>query len=165
MNHCGGLFVHLKYYGITFRDDRVIDLFRELPDHRGCSAAELDAAEADLGVCFPARYRAMMELDATRLCGAGIVAPLHRLNDFRQEADGVLIEDGHLFRLERADVVFAWDGIFAFYFFNFNADGTDDPAVKMFNYYDSADDWKPVVSHDTLTAYFTDGLRRYLKLD
>ena len=61
------------------------------------------------------------------------------------------------------DVVFAWDDIYAFYFFR--ADGTDDPAVMMFNYYDSTFDWKPVQAFDTLTAYFTDALRRYLNLD
>ncbi len=82
---------------MTLRNDQVLDVFRELPDHRGCSITELDVAQAALGVCFPQRYRAMLELDAGRLCNAGIVAPLHCLNDLRHEANGLLIEDGHLF--------------------------------------------------------------------
>lgn len=147
---------------MTLSNDQVLDVFRDLPGHRGCSITELDDVETAFAVCFPRRYRAMMELDAGRLCDAGIVAPLNRLNELHQDADGLLNEDGHLFRLEREDVVFAWKDTYAFYFFK--ADGTDDPAVMMFNYYDSSHDWKPVVAHDTLTAYFADALRLYLKL-
>jgi len=148
---------------MRLRNDQVLDVFRELPDHRDCSNTELDVTEVALGLCYPRQYRAMMELDGGRLYDAGIVAPLHLLDELRQEAIGLLIEDGYLFSLQREDVVFAWEDIYAFYFFK--ADGTDDPAVMMFNYYDSSHDWKPVVAHDTLTAYFTDSLRRYLKLD
>lgn len=144
------------------RDDQVLDMFRELPSHRGCPAAELDAVETALGVVLPLRYRELMELDAERLCGAGIFAPLRHLNELRLHASQLLIEDGHAFRLERADVVFGWDDNYAFYFFK--ADATDDPAVKMFNYYDSSHGWKPVMAFDTVTTYVAAALRRYLKL-
>jgi hypothetical protein len=148
---------------MALQDNQVLDIFRELPEHRGCSAAELDAVETTFGVRFPKRYREMMELDSGRLCGAGIVAPLRRLTELRQDASELLIVDGHDFRLHPDDVVFAWEEIFAFYFFR--ADGSDDPAVMMFNYYDSTHDWQPKVAFDSLTFYFTDALRRYLGLD
>jgi hypothetical protein len=115
-----------------------------------------------LGVTLPQRYREMMQLDAARLCGAGIVAPIRRLQELRQDAIDLLIEDGRSYRPDADEVVFAWDDIYAFYFFK--ADGNDDPPVMMFNYYDSEHDWAPVVAYDTLTTYFTDALRRYLKL-
>ncbi|WP_442511274.1 SMI1/KNR4 family protein [Novipirellula sp. SH528] len=148
---------------MTLRNDQVLDVFRELPGHRGSSLAELDAVEKTLGVRLPRRYRELMELDSQRLCRAGIVASPRRLFEIRDEAKGLLVEDGYEFRLQPEDVVFAWDDIYAFYFFR--ADGTDDPAVMMFNYYDSTFDWKPVQAFDTLTAYFTDALRRYLNLN
>ncbi len=40
----------------------------------------------------------------------------------------------------------------------------DDPPVKMYNYYDSKHDWKPVVAYDALSLYFIDALRGYLNL-
>ena len=147
---------------MTIRNDHVLDVFRELPGHRGCSSDELDAAEAQLGVTLPQRYREMMSLDAERLCRAGIAAPIRCLQELRQDAIDLLVEDGHSYRPDGDDVVFAWEDIYAFYFFK--ADGDDDPPVKMFNYYDSGHDGPPVVAYDTLTAYFTDALRRYLKL-
>ena len=147
---------------MTIRNDQVFDVFRELPGHRGCSENELDAAESQLGVSLPQRYREMMQLDAGRLCGAGIVAPIRRLKELRQDAIELLIEDSHTFRPHAEDVVFAWEHIYAFYFFR--ADGNDDPPVMMFNYYDSEHDWEPVIAFDALTTYFTDALRRYLDL-
>ncbi len=103
-----------------------------------------------------------MELDAQRLCGAGIVATLRRLPELREDANDLLVHDGYEFRLQPEDVVFAWDDIYAFYFFK--ADGTHAPATMMFNYNDSTYDWKPVSAFDTLTGYFTDNLRRYLNV-
>lgn len=147
---------------MTIRNEQVLDVFRELPGHRGCSSYELDAAQTQLGVTLPQRYCEMMQLDAARLCGAGIVAPIRRLHELRQDAIDLLIGDGHSYRLDADDVVFAWDDVYAFYYFK--ADGNDDPPVMMFNYYDSAHDWAPVVAYNTLTTYFTDTLRRYLKL-
>ena len=147
---------------MTIRDDQVLDAFRELPGHRGCSKDELDATELHLGVLLPQRYREMMQLDAGRLCGAGIVAPIGRLQELRQDTIDLLTEDGHSYRLDADDVVFAWDDIYAFYFFK--AGGNDDPPVMMFNYYDSDHDWTPVVAYDTITTYFIAALRRYLKL-
>ncbi len=144
------------------QDNQVLEVFRALPEHRGCSISELNATETTLGVRFPQRYREMMELDSGRLCGAGIVVPLLRLGELRQDASGLLAEDGHEFRLEPDDFVFAWEDIFAFYFFK--ADGSDDPAVMMFNYYDSSHSWQPIIAFDSLTLYFTDALRRYLGL-
>lgn len=152
----------LKHNVMTIRNDQVLDIFRELPGHRGCSKDELDAAQAQLGVTLPQRYREMMQLDAARLCGAGIVVPIRCLQELRQDAIDLLIEDDHSFRPHADDVVFAWDEIYAFYFFK--ADGRDDPPVMMFNYYDSKHDWEPVVAYDTITTYFTDALRRYLNL-
>ena len=147
---------------MTIRNDQVLDVFRELPSHRGCSKEEFDATEMHLGVLLPKRYREMMQLDAGRLCDAGIVAPIGRLQELRQDATDLLTEDGHSYRLGAEDVVFAWDDIYAFYFFK--ASGNDDPPVMMFNYYDSDHDWTPVVAYDTLTTYFIAALRRYLKL-
>ncbi|WP_146517788.1 SMI1/KNR4 family protein [Stieleria varia] len=148
---------------MTIRNDQVLDIFRELPGHRGCSEGELDVAESQLGVELPMRYREMMQLDAGRLCGAGIVAPIRRLQELRQDAIALLIEDGHSYRPDADDVVFAWEDIYAFYFFK--ADGNNDPPVMMFNYDDSEHDWAPVIAYDTLTTYFTDALRRYLDLN
>ena len=147
---------------MVIRNEQVLDVFRELPGHRGCSKDEIDAAQTQLGITFPQRYREMMQLDAARLCGSGIVAPIRRLQELRQDAFDLLIEDGHSYRPDADDVVFAWEDIYAFYFFK--ADGNDDPPVMMFNYYDSEHDWAPVVAYNTLTTYFTDALRRYLKL-
>ncbi len=106
---------------MTIRNDQLLDVFRGLPNLRGCSQEELDAAQKLLGVSLPERYREMMQLGAERLSGAGIVAPIRHLNELRQDAMELLIEDGHSYRLAPDDVVFAWDDIYAFYLFK--ADG------------------------------------------
>lgn len=147
---------------MTMRNDQVLDIFRELPGHRGCSEDELDAAESQLGVALPQRYREMMELGEARLCGAGIVAPIGRLQELRRNAIDILIDEGRSYRPDADDVVFAWDDVHAFYLFK--SDGDDNPPVMMFNYYDSGHDWVPVLAYDTLTAYFAAALRRYLNL-
>lgn len=147
---------------MAIRNEQVLDVFRKLPGHRGCSKDELDSTQSQLGVTLPKLYREMMQLDAVSLCGAGIVAPIRRLQELRQDAIDLLIEDGHSNRPDAVDIVFAWDDIYAFYLFK--ADGNNDPPIMMFNYYDSEHDWSPVVAYDTLTTYFTDALRRYLKL-
>lgn len=147
---------------MAIHNDQVLDVFRELPGHRGCSKEELDAAQTQLGTTLPKRYREMMQLDAERLCGAGIVAPIRHLQKLRQDAMDLLIEDGHSYRLDPDDVVFAWDDVYAFYLFK--TVGNDDPPIKMFNYYDSKHDWTPVIAYDSLAIYFIDALRRYLTL-
>ena len=147
---------------MTLRDDEVIDLFRELPGHRGCAAADFDDVERQFAIKLPSLYRTMMQLDAARLVSAGIVVPLDRLQERRNDANAILTEQGHLFRLGINDVVFAWDDIFVFYFFA--ANGESDPPVMKFNYYSSENNWEPTVAYSTLTKYFADALRRYLKL-
>ncbi|MCC9603338.1 SMI1/KNR4 family protein [Stieleria sp. JC731] len=147
---------------MTLRDDEILEVFRELPGHRGSSAAELDATEKLLGIKFPVQYREFMELDSNRLCIAEIAAPLSHLAKLHVCATELLERDGFEFRLQADDVVFAWDEIYAFLFFK--ADGSNDPATWMFNYNDSESDGKPVVISESLTGYFTDRLRQYLNL-
>lgn len=143
-------------------DNQVLDIFRNLPEHRGCTPDQLQSVENNLGVLFPQFYNEMMLLDAARLASARIVAPLNQLQELRREAMSILVEDGHALRLTPQDVVFAWNDIFAFYFFK--ADGTVDPTVMMFNYYNSDNDWKAVVAFETLSAFFANAIRHYLKL-
>lgn len=145
-----------------FRDDDVLQMFRELPGHRGNTKQELDDVQAQLGVSFPSVYRDMMRLDAARLVSAGIVFPIHKLKSWRDEADEQLLEDGYCFRFCPHDVVFAWEETFAFIFFR--AVGDIDTPVMKFNYYNSDDDWEPQIAFDTLTNFFAAHLRRYLNL-
>jgi hypothetical protein len=137
-------------------DDQVLKVFGELPDHRGTSSEELDAVERQFGVTLPAQYRTMMQLDAGRLTGAKIVLPLGSLQEHREDANQILVEDGHSFRLAATDFVFAWDDIFAFYFFT--AKGKSDRPVMRFNYYLSSDNWEPAVAYNSLTKYFADAI-------
>lgn len=147
---------------MIFRNEHILDIFRELPGHRGCTDDELNTSEQQLSVQLPKCYREMMKLDSQRLVNAGIVAPLHQLQMKRQNAIDILVEDNHTFQLAPHDVVFAWEDTFAFYFFT--ADGNPDPPVMMFNYYSSDMDWKATTADDRLTDYFISRIRQYLKL-
>ena len=147
---------------MQFDNEKVLEIFRDLPNHRGCTNDELDAAEQHFSVQLPQHYREMMKLDEIRLVNAGIVYPLSKLQSARQDAIEVLIEDGYTFQLAPNDIVFAWEDIFAFYFFT--ANGNPDPPVMMFNYYSSDRDGKATILYDTLGAYFNERIRDYLKL-
>ena len=144
------------------RDDEVIRIFLELPGRRGCTDEELDVAERRSGVPLPSIYREMMRSDAARLVSAGIAVPLDRLQAARDDATEILIQDDRPFRLSPNEVVFAWDDIFAFHFFD--ATSGPDPPVRRFNYYSSDDGWAPILVYESLSRYFAEGLRRYLGL-
>ena len=143
-------------------DEQVLEVFRELPGHRGHSSAELDTVEQQFGIKLPPQYRTAMQLGAERLVAAEIVLPLKSLEEYRGEANHILIEHGRSFRLAATDFVFAWDDIFAFYYFA--ASGDSDPPVMRFNYYSSEDNWEPAVAYVTLEKYFAEAIRKYLKL-
>jgi hypothetical protein len=147
---------------MTLRDDQVIDIFRELPGHRGCKAEELDDVEHRFGIKLPMLYRTMMQLDAARLASAGIVVPLNRLQESREDANAILMQDGYSFRLAPCDVVFAWVDIYAFYFFKANEES--DPPVMEFNYYLNRSNGEPMVAYRTLSMYFAIALRQYLNM-
>ena len=143
-------------------DQQVLEIFSELPSHRGCSSEELNAVEQQFGIKLPQQYRTMMQLDAERLVAAEIVLSLNSLRKYRDEASHILINHGRSFRLAATDFVFAWDEVYAFYFFS--ANGEPDSPVKKFNYYSSEDNWEPTIACATLAKYFAEMIRHYLKL-
>lgn len=146
-----------------WRDEEILKIFRELPEQRGCSEADIRAAEAQLHVTLPAVYTDLMRLAENRLVVAGIVLPIRKLVMERDEAIDILIQDNYEFRLDRQDVVFTWELGCAFYFFH--ADGSPDPPVMAFNYaYASRNDWRPAVTHPSLTKFFAENIKRYFEL-
>lgn len=143
--------------------DAVLDVFRDLPNHHGWTESQLDSIDAQFGITLPNVYRTMMRLDASRLIDAGIVAGFEDLQDNRNSALELLVEDGHAFRLARSDFVFAWNEIYSFIYFS--ADGNPDPEVMEFNYYSQEGRvWIPTVRSDSLKTYFANSIRSYLKL-
>jgi hypothetical protein len=145
-----------------FAQQHVLDTFREMPGHRGCAESELTRVEQELGVALPPFYRAMMLLDATRLYNIDVFLRLAELRERREQACDLLLEDGHEFELAPEHVVFAWDDIYAFYFFT--AVGRDDVPVLEFSYYSPNEDGLPSVAYDSLPEFFAERLKEYLRL-
>ena len=50
-----------------FKPKHVLDIFRDMPGHRGCAETELDQIESELNVTLPTFYRWITILDAHRL--------------------------------------------------------------------------------------------------
>jgi len=99
-----------------FTDDEVVQIFEELPNHQGCSSADLDDAEQAFGAAFPSIYRRLMLLDERRMLSIGWILPVRKLKDWKREAEHLLTEDRHEFQLEPHHVVFAWYDIHSFFF-------------------------------------------------
>lgn len=147
----------------SFTDDEVLQIFEDLPNHLGCSPADLDDAEQAFGAVFPKIYRRLMLLDERRMLSIGWILPIGKLKDWKHDAEHLLTEDEHEFQLEPQHVVFAWYDIHSFYFFA--ADGSDDVPVYRFNYYSDDDDWLPVVESLSVREFLIQRIRSYLKLN
>ena len=100
-----------------FTDDEVIQIFEELPNHQGCSPADLADAELQFGASFPTIYRRLMLLDERRMLSVGWILPVNKLAEWKRDAEQILNNDGHDFQLAPNHVVFAWYDIHSFYFF------------------------------------------------
>lgn len=140
----------------------VLDIFTALPNQRGCPAEETDHFQRQWNVEFPGFYRWIMQLDAERLANTGTFFPLAKLSQAKEQAQAVLAEDGHDFRLGPEHVVFAWDDIRAFQFFA--AVGGEDAAVWEFDYYANPNQGLPTLVTDSLATFYAEKLQEYLKL-
>ena len=139
----------------------VLTIFRDLPQHRGCDASLLDAAEHALGVVFPAFYREIMLLDAYRLYQTEIFLPVNELHEWTQAAGDDFVP-GSTCTLTTRDVIFATAlGGYDNYFFR--ADGVDDPPVYGLAL-NSARPGSPNVVADTLSFFTSEILRSFLRI-
>ncbi|MDM4019510.1 SMI1/KNR4 family protein [Roseiconus lacunae] len=139
----------------------VLDIFRELPQHRGCAVAELDAVEKQLAVSLPKFYRDMMLLDAYRLYNTEIFVPVSELCDWTRTA----LHDfdrGTVRTLSPNDVIFAVaPGAEDNYYFL--ADGSDDPPVYGLSL-NTSNPSTPNVIADALSFFTAEILRSSLRL-
>jgi len=140
----------------------ILDIFTALPNQRGCPTEEMDLFQRQWKVEFPEFYRWIMRLDAERLANTGDFVPLARLPQAKEEAQQLLEEDRYDFRLAPEHVVFAWDDIRAFQFFE--AIGGQDVVVWEFDYYANPKQGLPVVVADSLANFYAEKLQAYLKL-
>ncbi|QDU43253.1 hypothetical protein Mal52_17250 [Symmachiella dynata] len=147
----------------SFTDDEVLQIFEDLPNHLGCSPAELDDAEQAFGAVFPPIYRRLMLLDERRMLSIGWILPVSKLKVWKHDAEHLLTEDEHEFQLEPNHVVFAWYEIYSFYFFT--AGGKDDVPVYRFNYYSEEDNWHPALAASSIREFLIQRIRSYLKLN
>ncbi len=147
----------------SFTDDEVLQIFEDLPNHLGCLPAELDDAEQAFGAVFPPIYRRLMLLDERRMLSIGWILPVGKLAAWKRDAEHLLKNDEHTYRLEPHHVVFAWYDIHSFYFFT--ADGKDDVPVYRFNYYSDDDDWLPAIESTSVREFLIKRIRSYLKLN
>ena len=139
----------------------VLDIFRELPQHRGCAIGELDVAEHQLAVRLPRFYRDMMLLDAYRLCNTKIFVPVAELPEWTRTASDDF-HPGTVWTLSPRDVIFAVaPGAEDNYFFS--ADGCDDPPVYGL-VLNTSNPSTPNVVADTLSYFTAEILRSFLKL-
>ncbi len=139
----------------------VLDFFRELPQHRGCSVDELDAVENQLAVSLPQLYRDMMLLDAYRLYNTEIFVPVSELHEWTRTAPDDF-HRGTIWTLSPSDVIFAVaPGAEDNYYFS--ADGTDDPPVYGLSL-NTSNPSTPNVVADTLSFFTAEILRSSLRL-
>ena len=138
-------------------DDSVLTIFYDLPGHRGCSDAELRAAELEMTVTFPMSYRRMMLLDANRLYGTGVFLPPNELAGYNIDAPD--IADPLESTFTRPRIIFGIDDIRAFY--AMDAVGGDDSAVYEFDHYTGCG---PTRIFDSFLTFVAGVLRGYLKL-
>ena len=139
----------------------ILDIFRELPQHRGCTIDELDAAEQELAVSLPRFYRDIMLLDAYRLYNTEIFVPVSKLPEWTRTATDDF-QCGSVWTLTPRDVIFAVaPGAEDNYFFP--TDGSDDPPVYGL-VLNTSNPSTPNVVADTLSYFTAEILRSFLKL-
>ncbi|QEG00732.1 hypothetical protein Mal15_48040 [Stieleria maiorica] len=144
----------------TFTDNAVLEMFRDLPGHRGCADGEFDAIESRLGIKFPGYYRRLMSFDSDRLINTGMILPLSQIRaNTIAEIDPL---DGEPPIIVTPRIVFAVDDIRAI--FAMDCLGSDDSPVYEFDHYNADEDSQPIKIHDTLAPFFADILRVYLGL-
>lgn len=144
----------------TLSDNAVLEMFRDLPGHRGYSDCEFDSIESKLGIKFPGYYRRLMSFDSDRLINTGMILPLSQIR--ANTSDEVDPLDGEPPTFVTPRIVFAVDDIRAV--FAMDCVGTDDSAVYEFDHYNADEDSHPIKIHDTLAPFFADILRGYLGL-
>ncbi len=147
---------------VRFTDDEVLQLFEDLPRHRGCGLSDLEKVEDTLGVSLPPTYRRLMLLDERRMLACGYVLPVDRLPEGRRNAEELLQEDGFDFRFETNHVVFAWYEVHSFFYFE--ARGRDDVPVFEFDYCSGESYGLPMKRFPTARTFLVDLIRQYLKL-
>ena len=103
--------------------DETLEIFHDLPGHSGCQPEDLAEAESKHDGEFPPFYKQMMLLDEKRLVNTDAFSPVEKLAVNWHEAQQLLINDGHEFRIDKRHVVIGWEDIFGFYFMT--ADGDD----------------------------------------
>ena len=111
----------------------IFAILESLPSIRGASSDDIRRVELELGVTFPVPYRRY-------LVAAGEIGParselfeLGRLSEKRKEWLASAEEDGVLIPQRDNAIFFDETDMFSSYFFI--ADGSDDPTVFAYNYY------------------------------
>jgi hypothetical protein len=152
----------------TFSDDEVLEVFVNLPQHRGCPPTDIAEAESFVEGTLPPFYKWLMLLDEQRVIAIDDLHSVSKLQEARQNAEDVLreteeeVEDWPVLELQKKHVIFAWQGIYCFYFFE--ATGADDVPVYRFVYYSSDDEWRPTVVCRSVRTFLIGAIRDYLKL-
>lgn len=153
---------------VYFSEDEIIRIFEDLPQHRGCSPVEIEEAESIFNGALPPFYKRLMLLDEQRMVATGSIRPVSELQNVRRDAEDILreeeelIEDWPVFNLSRNHVVFAWNDIYCFYYFE--ANGRDDVPVFRYVYYSDDDDRRPTIECRSVSDFMIESIRQFLKL-
>lgn len=141
-----------------------IEIFDEMPGKRGVEETLLDDFELEFDCKLPPLYRRLMIEDGARMCNIPRISHPSKLRENRSEADFILCEetDDYTYRLQSNHVVFAWEDIYGFYFFE--AIGNDDVPVYLFNYYDDSDNGRPRIESSSVYEFIAWRIREYLQL-
>lgn len=141
-----------------------IEIFDEMPGKRGVAEQKLVGYETEFQCTLPPIYRRLMAEDGAHLSSIPGVSHPDKLRENRQEADYILCEetDDYTYRLQIDHVVFAWENIYGFYFFEGN--GSDETPVYIFNYYDDTDGGLPRIVSPSIGEFLAEKIREYLQL-
>ena len=98
---------------------------------------EISAVERQLQVTFPEVYRRILRAAGSSFPGTSPLFPLHRL--VAQQADWWQTAKEDDFHIPHAAQVVFFDETEQYEAYYFQADGSDDPEVFAYNYYDGGD--------------------------
>ncbi len=115
----------------------IFAILEALPSVRGSTPDDILLIERKLGVAFPAPYRRFLEAAGDVVPAGSEMFPLSSLPEQRVEWLSSADEDN--FPIPNRDLVVFFDHADMFEAYFFTADGTVDPTVFAYNYYDGDD--------------------------
>ena len=143
-------------------DEDVIQIFEELPSQTGCQDAVLDYVEGQLDVVLPPVYRRLMKHCRRRLVTSGICLGPEQLVDETLGMNNDLEAESFHYRMPSRHIILRFDPFGSSFWFC-ESFGLDNVPVFNFNL-DGANDEQPVECCESVSRFFAEEIRRYLKL-